>query len=91
MQQVRCVRAHGSHKPGDPAEMPDGAEFSELYFAAEDSPEAEAAVARAAAAQAAEKAAEASKTAGGSSSGAKPGSPAAATGTGTATTSKDGA
>lgn len=45
--QVICVRPIGSHQAGDEAEMPDGAEFSTLYYAKAGSPEAEAASVRA--------------------------------------------
>lgn len=51
MQQVICVRAFSHLKPGDLAEMPDGAEFSDLYFAVADSAEGKAAAAQAAAAK----------------------------------------
>jgi len=51
MQQVICVRAFSDLMPGDVAEMPDGAEFSDLYFAAAGSAEGKAAAAQAAAAR----------------------------------------
>jgi hypothetical protein len=30
--QVRCIKAFAAHKPGDVAEVPDGAEVSPVYF-----------------------------------------------------------
>ena len=48
MQQVICVRAHGSFKPGDKSEVPDGAEVSALYWELAGTPEAVGAVNRAA-------------------------------------------
>lgn len=54
--QVICVRAHAAWKPGDQVEMPDGAGYSGLYFAAPDSLEARVALARKAEREAAEKA-----------------------------------
>lgn len=31
--KVRCVKAFGSHKPGDVTEIPDGSEASDLHYA----------------------------------------------------------
>jgi len=30
--KVRCVKAFGSHKPGDVTEVPDGSSVSEVHF-----------------------------------------------------------
>lgn len=48
--KLTCIRAHGDHVPGDPVEIPDGAEYSGLYFAKPDDPAAVRAVADAKAA-----------------------------------------
>lgn len=88
MQQVICVRAHGSWKPGDQVEMPDGAEYSSLYFAEPGTPEA------AAAARAAERAAAAAGPAGDQGDADKARAAAAAAmaaAAGSGTTPKDGA
>lgn len=39
--QVVCVQAFGDHKPGDLAEVPDGAEVSAVYYEPVAAPEAE--------------------------------------------------
>ncbi len=31
--KVVCIQAHGSHRPGDDVDMPDGATWSEVYYA----------------------------------------------------------
>lgn len=51
--QVVCIQAHGTHVPGDLVDVPDGADWSPVHFAAPGSPEALAAETAAAAATAA--------------------------------------
>ena len=41
--QVVCIQAHGTHVPGDLAEVPDGAAYSPVHFAGPGSPDAHAA------------------------------------------------